>query len=443
MKNILKLVGIVFILFSCESGNLTSYKSTFSQKMLLEDYDRLYDSILVNHPKTFTNLEELEEIKNIQREKIKRMSKLEYLKIVSLLLSKVNCGHTSLNLDFVEDRTIIEKGNFLPIQVRIINRKIFLIKDFSDNEITPGSEILSINNLTSEQIVDQLYSSLSSDGGIETSKERMLNMSMRFNYHYYLLVESSSNYAIEYSSPGDSSINEITVKSTNFDGLISNYNKTPYKYNYKDDISYQFNDNYALLTIPHFVYYDTAKLKKFRNDIDLFFLKLKESNISDLILDLRGNGGGDPIAGNLLLTYLLEKPFQYFADNTPFYDDLIKDSEIHNNSFRGKLYTLIDGGCFSTTGHVLSLLKDQNRGLFIGQESGAGFICNDSSIEVSLINSGLKFNLAKKTYATSVKGQELGRGIVPDVLINYSIYDYIDKIDLEMIYVTNKIAESL
>lgn len=442
MKKNIVLICIVLSIFSCESGKLANLGSTISQRRLLEDFDRFYDIILISHPKPFTSLEELEEIKNIQREKVKRMSKLEFYKILSPIISKVNCGHTFLHAGYGMDSEAIGNGNFLPIQVKVIDRKIFLIKDFSQNDIDPGSEIISINSIKSDKIIDKLFSSISSDGDIETSKVDMLNRGLRFNFYYYLLIESSSTYNIEYVSHNDSYLNETIVKSTDWDGVLSNYNETPYKYIYKDHISYEINDNYALLTIPHFNYYSESKFADFSKEIDQFFIKLKELKIDDLLVDLRGNGGGDPFAGNLLLTYILEEPFQYFADNTAFYDNLVQDSEINKNSFRGRIYTLIDGGCFSTTGHVLSLIKDQNRGVIIGQESGGGYMCSDYSKEVTLNNSGLKFNVAKQIFATSVVGQELGRGIIPDVQIDYTIDDYISEKDLEMEYATRFIKEN-
>lgn len=434
-------LGFSIILLFCFSMiiNTDESKSYYTQNELLEDFDNLYETILKEHPQIFTNKKELENLKNIQRNKIKDMSKYEFIKLVSPLIAKINCGHSTIDLNFEKDDKIINEANFLPIQVKVIDNKIYLIKDYTENTITPGSEIHAINNKKSENIIKEFYNSIPSDGEINSIKEIILNTGIRFNYLYYFFIDNSKQYNINYSLPGESSKLQINLNSNNYEKLIKNYESSPFKNEPNINVKYEINDKYALLSIPHFIYYEEEEKKEFDNIIDSFFLELKETNVNKLILDLRGNDGGDPFAGNKLLSYLLSKPFKYFSDETPYYTELKKQSEINSNSFKGELYTLIDGGSFSTTGHVISLLQDQNRGKFIGNESGAGFICSDYSQDKTLSNSGIKFRLATLTFSTNVKGQQLGRGIIPDVHIKYSISDYLEKRDLEIDYIVSHI----
>jgi len=265
------------------------------------------------------------------------------------------------------------------------------------------------------------------------------NLGYHLHYFYYLFREANNEFQIRYILPETTEIKKLKLKSISYTYLVEKYKNDPYKDTVYSELKYEINDEYALLKIPHFSYYDVNEYKFYEQKLTNFFKDIKKSQSSNLILDLRGNGGGDPNAGNLLLTHILDEPFQYFTDNTPFYPELTQISEISNDSFKGNIFTIIDGGCFSTTGHVLSIMKDQNIGKFIGQESGGGYICSDGSQEINLINTGIKINMAKISYSTNVKGQTLGRGIIPDNIINYTINDYLENKDIEMEFILNNL----
>jgi hypothetical protein len=58
--------------------------------------------------------------------------------------------------------------------------------------------------------------------------------------------------------------------------------------------------------------------------------------------------------------------------------DLIKHSDIEIISpskltFRGNIYVLIDGVCFSATTEILSELHSNTKAIFIGEESGGNY----------------------------------------------------------------------
>jgi C-terminal processing protease CtpA/Prc len=135
------------------------------------------------------------------------------------------------------------------------------------------------------------------------------------------------------------------------------------------------------------------------------FAEIDRKKSGVLILDLRDNGGGADDLGKLLLSYLIDEPFQY-------YDDLMLNgldfgfrkytprkralpAELlerqpngkyrmvkHPNwgvqqpskpTFAGKVYILINGNSFSTTSEFLSHAHARKRAAFIGEESGGGY----------------------------------------------------------------------
>ena len=398
----------------------TQLNGLYKKDLLLADFDQLIAEFEANHPKTFTHLDEFEAMRASQRDKITEMSEYDFHQLLAPVIGKMNCGHTYITAD------IADTGNYLPINVKVIDKAIYVAEDFSTAALEKGTKIHSINGQNVADIIDDIYTSLTSDGGNISAEQAKLNSDFG-NYHsfevvYHNFIASPKIFHISYSKSSDKKVLQTSFPAGKY---------TPYQEK-NTSLSFAFKDNYATLTVPHFSTYQTAQFDSFSILLETFFSELNNKGINNLILDLRGNGGGDPYAGNLLLTYLLASKFQYFKSNVRGYNRLVQDSQIDKYAFSGNLYTLIDGLGFSTTGHILSHLTDQKRGTLIGQESGGGYICNDASRMVRLDNTNIGFNLPHLAYATSVQGQTQGRGIMPNIETKYSIKDYLNNTDLEM-----------
>lgn len=104
----------------------------------------------------------------------------------------------------------------------------------------------------------------------------------------------------------------------------------------------------------------------------------------------------------------------------------------HEYRFTGHLYTLIDGACFSTTGHLLALLKHHNLGIFVGEESGGGFMCTDGSRETTMRHTKVRLYSSTMIFRAATVGQTEGRGVMPDYRVTPSLADYLSGTDAIM-----------
>jgi len=431
-----------FCILSCSPHEEVSRNNiTYSKEKLLKDFDQLVHSLKNLHPMPFTDRDVFASRRENQRAKIKDMNGIDFMRVIAPLIESVNCGHTYMLLETDPHHTIFHDGSFLPFDLRIIDEDIFVYNDLFNRGIQPGSQILSINQSPSSGILEGIFSSLSSDGDIRSSKTEIINSRLPFYYLYYFYIESPKNFLIRYSLPGSTEIREDLIAPASLADLSMRSEYRYEKYGIYETPYYEFHNNHALLKIPHFNFYRTDQYEEFQEIIETFFHKLDELDLPYLILDLRGNSGGDPLSGRLLLTYLLQNPFNYLSSDSPDIQELKQKMDIQEESFKGDLYTLIDGACFSTTGHVLSLLKDQERGLLIGQESGGGYLCSDNSKKIVLRSSKINVSVATMSFATDVENQTCGRGIVPDHRIRYTIEDYLDQTDLEMEFVRENLLK--
>jgi hypothetical protein len=183
------------------------------------------------------------------------------------------------------------------------------------------------------------------------------------------------------------------------------------------------------MTVNTFIYYDKADY--FRNFMDSCFHLMKEKKIMDLILDLRGNDGGDPFCSSILFSYLQKSPVPYFAEPYSKYAVLADPIPIPQNNFSGNLYTLIDGSCGSTNGHFCALLKYHNIGKFVGTPSGSTYKCNaGKNTEFRLLNSKIIITIGRSTYSAAVDNMDKTAPIMPDIIVNENYNDFLDNKDL-------------
>ena len=134
------------------------------------------------------------------------------------------------------------------------------------------------------------------------------------------------------------------------------------------DASYMINKNVGYIKLNRFA-------AKTAEEFLEALLKLKEQKMKDLILDLRGNGGGYMTAAIKIVDQMFNK------DQLIVFTDGLK-SKRHDNistdqgSFKeGRVIVLIDEGSASASEIVSGAIQDWDRGLVVGRRSfGKGLV---------------------------------------------------------------------
>jgi C-terminal processing protease CtpA/Prc len=205
-----------------------------------------------------------------------------------------------------------------------------------------------------------------------------------------------------------------------------------------------------------------------KESIEDCFRQMAERKTTTLILDLRGNQGGEDERGLQLFSHLVSKPFRYYdkiiANHLEFRlsqyterpvrlpeGDFRKTAAGRYSSaahpmlgiqqprppyFAGKVIALMDGGSFSATCDFLSALHAAKRATFLGTET-AGDYYGNSSIQfamVTLPNTRLDIRIPLLTVYLSRKNPSAkpDHGIMPDILIEPSVQDLISGRDPAM-----------
>ena len=412
----------------------------FTVDQLQADFRQFRQFLEESHPKLyqFTSRRTFDSLFEAHYQMIHHpMSTQEFYRILIPLVARVGCGHTSLwTPDGYWDKA---PQRMFPLGVHALDGKLYVIHSYNQHcPVKKGSRIISVNGQNVETQVDEMLGNIWSDGFIMTKRYRRLN-----NVFPYL-------YALHYGYP---SAFEMVVRENGTEKMVSlkpvsRLVITTYRDSLvasgaisREDLGMELEDaKTAILTIRTFAYYDDNK--GFNRFIDSSFQVINDHKIQNLIIDLRGNDGGDPFCSSHLLTYLQRKPLIYFREPYGKYARLNKPLPMADIPFNGNQYYLIDGMCFSTTGHLTSLLKYYGLGTFIGDETGATYTCNDASHDTYLKHTGYRLQSARHSFATAVTGFPLDRGIMPDHPVQATIDELIRGDDTVLAYTLKLIKQN-
>ncbi len=346
---------------------------------------------------------------------------------LACVLASIGDGHMTLKFDgaklYPEDRAKFDGSKISPIQkfvFKVLDNKLYIIENRSEDKlVTAGTEVLAIDNYPASKIISDLLLSLSSDGYNQTFKEFVLNVMFPEKYMELFGLKDSLSYSLKTND----GIRLLSLKSSPSANRLSSSVQLSNK-NYS-------STKYAYLKVGTFknAFFDTY---------DTFFKTLKQNRTKNLILDLRDNLGGKHESMILLFSYLIDKPTffsQKFDKGNS--SDLVYGSETpvvpNEFKFTGKIYVLINGGTFSAASLIAANLQANTNATFIGTETGGGRNkCTGGTFDgMSLPNTGLLLEFGTQALVVPQKSNINGRGVMPDIPINYNINDIVSKKDLE------------
>ena len=417
------IVGIVLVLVGFSLEGIPQIKPpVFSVDDMQHDFMQLRRILESEHCclYEYTGKTELDSLFDQQFKLIDRpMRTEEFFRIMAPIVAKIGCLHTALWMPggFFN----LEPDNLFPLQVRLLENQLVVIGSYRDApEIPVGSIILEINGFPVDKIRQELKSITSADAFnpyfIETQVEK------RFPMFYASVFGFPEKYTVTYALPGRKTRLTADLLPADIGSvrkvIFANFKYPPLAIDFIQD------KKTAVMTVKTFIYYD--RVDYFKNFMDSSFRLIKEKSIENLVLDLRGNDGGDPFCAVILYSYLEQEPAPYFAEPYGKYAELAKPVPLPENHFTGQLYTLLDGRCGSTNGHFCALLKYHRIGKFVGTPSGSTYKCNaGKNTEVQLDKTSVILTLGRSTYAAAVKGMDKAQPIMPDYPVGETYRDFL------------------
>ena len=451
IKRLLPLI-ISLLIFSAHL-NSQNISADFSKKEVLEDLLFLKESLEDAHYNiyAYTSKSEFNSVYNNLKGLIKKdsLNLLETTSIFQQLISAVNNGHTSIDfpvqpyLKYADDG-----GTLFPLEIAFENGKALVRKNWSEEEkILTGSEIISINGRSIEEILLKIYPQISAE---RTYFKNVKIELLSFPRYYWQVFGKQDEFNIEVRNKGK--IREYIIKAID---LIEDYEmKRTEVLNAKMNL--KFFDNSAYLNPGNF----SGDEEKYQAFIDSAFIKINENGSENLIIDFRNNGGGDDSFSDYLISYFANKPFKWNSSFTlktsKFLKDFViknhdttevywkkalshEDGEIYdykfeeyspkpeNKRFQGKVYVLVNRQSHSQSAVAAAQIQDYDFGTIVGEETGDYPSLYASIFQYKLPNTGIPVNISKG-YIVRVNGSTKEEGVIPDIFIKDHLLDEKDEI---------------
>ena len=140
----------------------------------------------------------------------------------------------------------------------------------------------------------------------------------------------------------------------------------------------------------------------YREVLREMFMEIKEKNIENLAIDLRGNGGGDTYVVNELFKYLPVDTY-YQGDNfrkirwnflTFDQSGVTKNKRNAELEFDGKLYVLTDEASFSAAMIFAEMIVDNDLGKVIGESPSEACNCCSEITQFYFDDIGMWFSVS-------------------------------------------------
>ena len=423
----------------------------YSQTELNQDLDSLKSYIIQTHPNPFSVMSKADFDKKIAEIKTKFNKDLtlkEYYKLVAPLVSSIADGHTALR--FAGSKFMDDESYLFPYTVKMSysNPQIVVNEYVYDTlaVIPSGAEILSINEIASKQIIEKIAENTSGE-----SREYRIKIASNVFLGAYLFTffDFGDNFKVKFKV--DNKIIEKQIPAIKYAALKKAAQSK------KKPAESKKTPNYSLIlkndsktAIIDFRYFDDENA--FKIFLDSSFNIIKKEKITNLIIDIRENGGGNSALGDQLLQYVSKSKFTQFGRTIVKYSQIQKNffkanceadstnCETYNylkkqqngkietfddqklitpnsNIFNGKIYLLTRLKTFSSASNFAQCFKHYKIGTVVGEETGGWIVAYGDKIATTLPISKLAITISQKKFYTVGATENDLHGIIPDVKV--------------------------
>jgi len=414
---------------------LDKLNQPIGKEQLEEDFNQLV-ATLQQHPTQFEYVDKssFTKLVNAQRTKLKdSMTVKEFYQIVAPVVTSLGCLHTRV----VDNRFFSTPAKYwLPLIVWFDADKMYAINNrVEDEAMNVGAEILEINGVSAKEIYRTLKTTISADALNERFYRGDLNVNFLYYYHSYYGFHST--YTITFK-PYQTDREITTTFFIDEPGLS-------YKaeLNTKPRLSLVVNKEHhtGIIKIKNFNYFSRGKenIDFFKAEIDTYIKTIKENQIEKVVLDLRGNRGGNPACTNHLLSYFTAKEIDFYQNNELNFSrnrPLVVTPNTNHISNKN-IFILTDGRCASATGQMLAVVKHNQLATIVGEESGGTYSTHPGRGVAPLKNTKLALQIGVEREAVNVPKLPLDKGIIPDVTIKMTLEQVINANDVLLNYVYN------
>lgn len=458
---IIKYVCVTIILTAYSfhgQANTSDSTDRLSVLQMKQDLAYTYQKLNENHINPYlyiTKAELFRKYQTISKQITHPLTRLQFYVIVSQLVTALRDGHTIIDppTNYYE---ATKTGLVFPITVMMNEDGIFVMNNsLNHSPIRKGDQLLSINGHTALALTADFRTLINDVSPLYDIYAQLFNELYWFKYGAY------KSYQIRYKHPSGQ------IGTTTVSGIT--------KEQFKTDISTTASDfefKTIDLTTGLLTFNRMFKTKEFDTFLDSTFRVIRENHITNLIIDIRKNGGGRGRMADSLFNYLTNQPYQLYTgikykitqdlknlylSHDPNHSDPVDSAfimsqpngivadylkfshkemitvtpHLKTNVFKGKTYLLTSNHTFSGGAIIAGLFKCNGFGKIIGTEPAQTTKFVADHTYVSLPNSKLDLGISFVELHLPCE-QSYYHGIKPDFEIKPKSTDIKKGVDTQL-----------
>ena len=472
----MRILGAILIAIIVLTGCGTAKSSFNPQKKyapreLQKDYDVFQNVLEESHPGLYwyTPRDSMDYYFNWGKQQIAdSLTEPEFKKVLGYVLARMDCGHTTVRSSKKYSKYLdtVRNEKFFPLSPKLWDDTTVVAANLNrrDTILKRGTVIEAIDHKSIKEITDTIFKFISSDGRNLTHKFQSVSNRGAFGSLYTNVYGLSSRYAVDYLDtngtrhsilipvydPAKDTANRAAIRR-----FIRPTKKEMKKTGIQNTRSLRIDTSNRIAFLDVNSFGKGYHLKKFFKQS---FRQIRKDRLLYLVVDVRGNGGGNVTNSTLLSKYMVNNRFKvcdslYAINRNSRYKKYIdnyflnrlfmlaftrkkEDGHFHfsyfekhrfkpkqKNHFDGKTYVLIGGNSFSATTLFVNAVISQDNVTVVGEETGGGSYGNTAWLipDVKLPETKLQFRLPLFRLVMDKNQPKTGHGIFPEVEVKPTV----------------------
>ena len=403
--------------------SLTSEKTeVLTPEEMKLDLAQLEADFIATYPKDESETFELETFfDDLYLEIDKPMTRASFSVLLAEKMAALGDAHTMVE--------VIYEGPTLPLVFKIIEDHFYTLNGYES--ISAGSEVVRIAGVPMRDIYDAYCRAFSSENAY-WYQDLFEQQYIEVNRILELSGDKSYEKGIDVEVIVEGQLKTIKLEKADFisnhytdavrNAILYDLKKEPigviseneaFKYAINQDLDYM----YYKIMVCHFDQVYT----QFTDEV---VQKMIEEDLTNIVIDLRGNWGGT--------TQVID----YFMSRLDAYNrELIRTSGLENK--RIHMFVLTDHRTFSGGVSFALSMKENYDATLIGQPTGGAISAKGNVKRFELEKSGIVYAISSTTYPQYDRTVAASKTLTPDIISHYLVADYVNGADRDMEIVEN------